>query len=294
MNKIKEWIKKQIKTFHGSYITIWGRPIRAENVFQKSHHAFEEKVGIVIQGGIWTENDFTLETVKLYKKHYPSACIILSTWKDTPECHLKPFVELGIELVLNEKPTPIPGNANLQIVSSYAGILRAKEMGCQYVCKSRTDQRMYATDVIPYLIRAVQMFPIKRKCEATGRIVVLNSNTFRNRLYDISDMWCFGYTDDILRYWSCSPDINWHISLPSNNCITESYVCTEYLYNIGHKVLCTEEDSLFCYTNYFIIVDSQSIDLYFVKRNKEYFNKSYKEYENEEFSFKDWLIMQED
>jgi hypothetical protein len=293
-NNFKEWIKKRIKTFNGSFYTFWGRPVKEKDVFLKSYHDVEDKIGIVIQGGIRSDYDFTLETVKLYKRHYPNACIILSTWKDAPESQIKQFMKLGIEIILNEKPTPVHGNLNLQIISSYAGILRAKELGCKYICKTRTDQRMYATDIFPYLIKMLNKFPLKVKCNAEGRIIVLGSNTYRNRYYDINDMWCFGYTNDVIKYWSCSANLEWHVSFPDGSQLSESYVCTEYLRTINHNILSTFEDSLFCYANYFIVIDLQSIDLYYVKRNKEYFNKSYKKNVNEEFSFRDWMILQED
>jgi hypothetical protein len=291
--KMKEWFKDRIRTFHGNFYTLWGRPIKAEDIFLESHYTVEEKIGIVIQGGIWHKYDFTLETVKLYKKHYPDVCVILSTWKDTPENYVEPFRKLGIEIILNEKPKPIPGNGNLQIISSYAGIMRAKELGCQYVCKTRTDQRMYATDIFSYFKKLLQIFPLRRKCDANSRIIALGSNTYRNRLYDINDMFCFGEIDDVLKYWSCSPDMVWHTGLPPEERITENYICTEYLRAIGHDILGTQEDTLFCYANYFVVIDLQSIDLYFVKRNKEYFNKFYYENALEEFSFRDWLILQE-
>ena len=45
-------------------------------------HDDVEDVGIVIQGGLVYENDYTIYTAKLYRQWYPKIPIIISTWKN--------------------------------------------------------------------------------------------------------------------------------------------------------------------------------------------------------------------
>ncbi len=294
--KIVDSLKWKIKVYNGNFISMWFRPVLAKDVLNKTYITTEDKIAIIIQGGLWEKYNFTLETIKLYKKHYPNAIIILSTWADIQAEIIAPFKELGIEILLNEKPKPIPGNGNLQVISTQAGIIRAKEFGCKYICKSRTDQRMYATGIFPYLIKLINKFPINVPCELKGRIVTIGSNTFRNRLYGINDMWCFGYAEDVERYWACSPDFMWdedtlkHIQ--EQDKFTESYICISFLKSLKIDLKWTLEDTIQVYANLFVIIDLQSLDLYFAKRTKEYFNKSYDDERNIEFSFRDWMALQ--
>lgn len=292
-----EYFKWKFKIFNGLFISVWGRPVKAKDVHLHTYVSANSKVGIIIQGGLWTQYDFTLETIKLYKKHYPSAVIILSTWADSPSQQITKLKEIGIELILNEKPYPILGNSNLQLISTQAGIQRAEELGCEYICKTRTDQRMYATGIFPYLIKMIDKFTVPSHSGLRGRIVALGSNTFRNRLYDVNDMWLFGYTNDIKRYWSCSPEFPWNEKEMNgharNEFPIESYFCIHFLKSLGIKPKWTIEDSVSVYAKYFIVIDLQSLDLYFIKRSKEYFNKYYNDkISNVEFSFRDWMSLQ--
>lgn len=288
---MKELIKNCIKVFNRNYISLWGRPVYAEDVFQYSYNECYEDVAIIVQGGIYDKYDFTYETVKLYNKHYPNSKIIISTWDDTQQVVLDKFKECGAIVITNKKPEKFMGNGALQIKSTFEGIKMAEQLGCRYVCKTRSDQRMYATDIFSYLLKLLELFPIKEECLAKERIIALGSNTFSNRLYDVNDMWLFGTTQDMLAYWSCPYEGEEDKSEAYNN-IIESYICSEYLKKIGHKLMNNSEDSLYCYIHYFVIIDIQSIDLYFVKRTKEYFNKSYKKGQNIEFAFRNWLMFQ--
>lgn len=97
-----------------------------------------------------------METVKLYKKHFPeNTKIIISTWNDENEKYLENFRLENVHVVLSEKPNyPGISNVNYQIESSKNGLKYAKEkLNCEYAIKTRTDQRFYATNIYESAIK---------------------------------------------------------------------------------------------------------------------------------------------
>ena len=66
------------------FLTIHLRPKRAMNVNMVSAHRSlkSDGVGLVVQGPIVNECDFTVETARLYKKIFPGLEIVVSTWDD--------------------------------------------------------------------------------------------------------------------------------------------------------------------------------------------------------------------
>src|SRR3990167_11502815 len=65
------------------FITFHTRPIFASDIKYRGKETVEDaSCAIIIQGPIRREDNFTLETVKLYRKHSPAATVILSTWED--------------------------------------------------------------------------------------------------------------------------------------------------------------------------------------------------------------------
>ena len=131
------------------FLTYHVRPKYAKTVKTESDKTVFDfkRIGLVIQGPIAKKHDFTLESVRLYKRTFNHSVIILSTWEDEDRDYLSQFKAEGIEIILNKKPlTAGISNRNYQIVSSHAGLLRAKELGAEYGFKTRTDQRIYAVN----------------------------------------------------------------------------------------------------------------------------------------------------
>ena len=84
---------------------------------------------IVMQGPIRTEENFTLTTVNYYKRTFPQAQIIVSTWDDEPKDIIEQIEKAGAYVVLNSKPT-CTGTlmVNYQLVNSLGGIKKAAEL----------------------------------------------------------------------------------------------------------------------------------------------------------------------
>lgn len=156
---------------------------------------------IIIQGPIITEDDFTLETIKLYISYYPQAKIIVSTWENCDEKFEREIGGLDIELVKNKYPTINGvGNINYQLVSSLNGIRVAEKMNVDYVWKTRSDQRYYHPFALEYLRIKAKNSPEKIICLGGVR------NSFSNRCFQLSDFMVFGAIKKVKIYCSCTLD----------------------------------------------------------------------------------------
>ncbi len=175
---------------------LWPDELRSNNNF-----------AVLIQGQVIKEYDFTLETSKIYKKLFPKSVVILSTWSDENKDYLRLFKNEDIEVVLNNKPQN-PGllNINYQIVSVYAGIQKAKELGAELVLKTRTDQRIYEVSTKEFLCNLVEAFPVVKGYKQKKRIIGLGMATFKYRLSGPSDMLLFGDIEDMLLFWDLNLD----------------------------------------------------------------------------------------
>lgn len=296
---MKKCIEKFIKFFETrekAFFTFHLRPSSSENIDKKTdgNHA---DTAIVIQGPITQERNFTLETVRLYKKIFPSAHIILSTWVGE---NTQDFKDSEIEILFNEKPKyPGVSHINYQITSAYNGILAAQKLNVSYVLKTRTDQRIYNEKALSYYKDLLKTFPVEPGKKPRGRIITTDINTLKYRLYSLSDMTLFGFFDDMLNYWSTNLDTRENaehayknISEWSRLRLCEVFLSANYLEKMGEKLEWTISDSWKKYIDYFCIADRTALDLYWFKyeKNKEYRNKNYAgNFMNEEFSFADWL-----
>lgn len=287
-------------TSNRKYITYDEKPIYEADYQARSNALYKTPVlTIVMQGPIKHEEDFTYETLKLYKRTFPGCPLILSTWKSEKADTVEKIKQLGVLVLLNDPPS-VKGlwNINKQIVSTYKGLEFAKAQGAEFVIKTRTDQRFYETNIPEFLFNIIRLFPAQDPQIQKSRLVCLSFNTFKYRLYDISDMFFFGHIDEVLRFWSC--DFETRESFPSFTNVleyaklqpSEIYFTVEYLKKLGHNLTWTLKDSWAAYTNYFCIIDASSLGFYWPKysslidcwRNFLGVNP-----ELEEFTFKEWL-----
>lgn len=313
MRGIKHYYK-QFKSYlrqHGfattnSFFTMHLRPKRADGIslFIPENYS---NVGIVIQGPLNHKDNFTLETVRLYKKYYPQTPIIVSTWDSEREEDLK-RIQCECELCVSHFDKE---EGNYQRTTSLAGIARARELGCEYIMKTRTDQRLYASQILSFLIKLIGDFPVKLNCAAKGRLVACELSTFSNRQYNISDMFIFGKSDDVLRYFSCPLDrrgdngydkLVFHDFLQfqadySKLRIGEIWFASHYIESLGFELKWTFDDSDYYRNELFIIVDNAMLELYWPKYGSvnEHRWKTYTKQDSyHPVTFKEWYMAQGD
>lgn len=279
----KEFIKKIINKFgidiykHDDryFRTTFRRPKFSKDiVVNYPDNMKNQKVAIIVQGVLKIEDDFTLESIKLYKRLYPKAIIILSTWKNENEKHLQKIRDTGIIVIENDKPINSGhGSINFQLKSTQVALNVARAKQCKYALKTRTDQRLYGEENITFLLQTLQNYPLNIDVSAKGRIITCSNGCFTGRLYNISDMVLFGYIDDLLAYFSCPVDERKNPEIePGNDMIEyskkrpgEIYFSTHYIERLGFKLKWTEKDSLFFIKELFIIVDNETLDWYWPK-----------------------------
>lgn len=287
------------------YVTYHIRPKKAFEVqtLNSSNERFE-KFAIVMQGPLLERDAFTEESLKIYKQHFPGAVLILSTWHGVPKVTLKRVEDSGVRVVLNEKPKYFgESSINLQIVSSINGIRLARALGVEYVIKTRTDQRMYAPDILTYLRNLIDIFPVSDAYPMQkNRLIGCSLNTFKNRLYGLSDMFMFGHIDDMEMFWGVDLDHRIfndeqrkHALLSFINFskwkICEVYLTTKYLEKIGLPIEWTLQDSFRIFKNHFCIVDKEQLDLYWPKYSNAEFRRLFygSSLRWEELCFRDWI-----
>ena len=287
-----------------NYLTLWYRPRDIEDIDNYTEDIASNNVGIVIQGNLKYDDDFTYNTVKLYRHYYPQATIIVSCWNTDLIETIDRIRELGAKVVISEFPTVRKGFGpnNLQLMTTKHGIDYAEKLGCNYILKTRSDQRLYQPCVFTFFKKLLLQYPLKLNIPNSGRIITCSLSTFTNRLYNISDMLLFGRIEDIKRYFSCPVDNRDpseeykeknQIEYSKQRC-GEIYFASHYIESMGFNLRWTKEDSDYYRKELFIVVDSESIDQYWPKyTNREYRWRRYKKDVLSQSSFMEWLTLQD-
>lgn len=290
------------------YYTYHLRPKKIDLIINDSINIkSDKKLGIVIQGPILYEDDFTLNTIKLYKKIFQDSIIILSIWEDEDEKNLEKFYDENIVILKNKKPKNNGFiNLNYQIVSTKSGVQKAWELKCDYIMKTRTDFRVYETGVKEFLIDLLEQYPSKMG-KQKSRIIGVDINTHRYGI-GISDVFQFSKAEEMLKMWdlelskkNTSLEEYKKLIEPFSNAIDRYYYEFSECYllkNYSNKIDMVLEPSLKSYYKIlkenFIIIDAQMINLFWNK----YLGDEYKEWNNynkkianSSLKFKDWLII---
>lgn len=258
----------------GDFYNLKNFPIKAKNYQLQSDAYTIPSLCIVIQGPIVKENDFTLETCKIYKKIFNnSETIILSTWDTEDKKYLKNFESIGVKVLLSKAPD-FAGRANLnyQILSTMKGLEEGEKLGCEYAIKTRTDQRFYSTNLSRDLFNLLKIYPPSPNYNMHSRLVALSFNSFKYRYYGISDMFLFGNTQDMLKYWNSPLDTKKYEEykiikqkdLWQQYC-SETYIASHFLKNIGVTPEFTLKHTWKIYKDLFIFIDKEILDMYWPK-----------------------------
>lgn len=156
-------------------------------------------VALILQGPVLQKDDFTINSVKMYRQYYDGLHIIVSTWSDTPLAAINGLKAAGAEVLLNDYPPVNPeGNLNLQLTTSLAGVRRAGELGARFAAKTRTDQRFYNPCALPLLLGLYE----------DDKLILLGgvSNSYYSRPFNISDFFAFSSVGELEMLYQCSPD----------------------------------------------------------------------------------------
>jgi|GEM_PF-811365 len=284
-----------------SFITYHVRPSRCSSYGLTADHFPEEKVAVVIQGPLLTFQDFTLETVKLYRQIFPYCQLIISTWADEDGILLKKLSDAGAHVVLNEKPArPGSMNINMQLRSARNGIVHAEQSGATYVLKTRSDYRIYNPYFFIDALNLLNAFPLSPATQSMQKMrLIALSDLNRYVIYSVQDRNMFGHMTDMIKYWSPPEDDRDKPGDDLQNPLqlarfgyAESYLFTRYMSGIGRELKWSLTDFWDILKEHFVIMDEAAADAYWCKhvRNLEYRYKQYTFNSNfERFGFLDWL-----
>lgn len=233
---------------------------------------------IVVQGPIVP--DVTRYALSIISAEHPRDRIVLSTWKDTPAeliAQVAPYVD---DIVLSRMPR-VAGiqNRNCQIVSTRAGLKRAKAAGAKFVLKTRTDTVHLAADLFDKAERLQEEFPPSRARTfgCRGRLIVPQSFTRTYVPYHASDLMMLGAVEDLLTFWSAPLDLRPGLprdfypgacslrDIALDGRAPESYFGIHYCQRIGRAVRGTVRDSWAYYRDLFVVVDNDWFGLLWLK-----------------------------
>lgn len=164
----------------------------------KSYEQDNKRCAVILQGPIIYEENFTLDTVRLYNRLYPGAGIIVSTWEserdDSKIEEIKKYADIVYGKMPEEKGVL---NVNLQLKSTATGIRAAWEKEYEYVLKTRTDFRLHAPGVLSYLGNMTDNFPAES--DGRKRLSVLQPKL--DAPYFVPDFVMFGSPDEMAVFW---------------------------------------------------------------------------------------------
>lgn len=189
------------------YLSIFKRPKYPEDVVSiEEETEIQRKCAIVMQGPLVKEDNFTLNTAKIYKKLYPGVMVIVSTWEgEDPEYIRQLNREPNCRVVCSKAPEHSGIlNLNYQITSTMAGLREVKHIGREYAFKSRTDNRIYTKGIFEFLYSVLHSYPVDEVTSYQKYRIVAGAESLYGSMFSpfwFSDQFGFGYIDDMLRYW---------------------------------------------------------------------------------------------
>lgn len=235
------------------------------------------RVGVVLQGQVMTQEDFTLRSLEHYRKTFPGCPIYVSTWTDESTQVIRALEKAGAVVIVNDRPrSPGPGRLNRRIRSTQAGIQAARDSGCRYVLTTRSDARLYAANIPDFVAGLLEQFPPSPGWAVAGRLAVLDWAT---RLYvpqHPSELMMFGHIDDMANYWSAplcdAPNGAYrkavgHVAEILKPLAPEVYLCRHYLSKLGYPFEPTVASWWQCLADLFVVVDRASIEHFWLKGN---------------------------
>lgn len=237
-----------------------------------------EPIGLVLQGPLLLQDDFTVESVRYYSRVKPQVIVIVSTWEGEDAAALERIKVLGAEIVINKKPhCPGRSNVNYQVASTRGGIERAIQLGCQHVAKTRTDQRIYSIPTLLSLSRILFDYPVRNSpSRQRQRIITTSRGTSKYGPYHFSDFFIYGEINDMLEFWSPPLDYENYHHISNKLLVAKSYY-EEVLMNPEHYIICNyllRDLSALDYTvctwwnilaDRFCVIDWKTLDVYWPK-----------------------------
>lgn len=219
-----------------------------------------KRSAIVLQGPIWHDDSFTLNTCRLYRSLYPEVKIYLSVWNDEVTEQTDSWHSLGVVLIKSPRPKILNelGSLQFQTTLIHNALSRAKQDGIEWVFKGRCDQRM----LNPYFLHGFLYYSSLMDSRVSRLTFGLHDSLFYIP-YKVNDQFMFGPIDLLMSYWNKEYDclINIEKSAPSamaglspeqllfarflqeDKCLELDFTLTQYHESCGRFIAFTDEGS---------------------------------------------------
>lgn len=243
-------------------------------------HKTKDKIAVVLQGPLDLVDNFTLNTVRYYLNELKIDFVIVSTWIDENKEELRKMEDLGAIVIRSKYPQcPGIGHSNYQIASFQAGLKAALDSGANYICKTRTDQRLYNEFSFEFMQNLLVQFPVNSACNLKKRIIALGDHSGSMFFpYYISDFLYFGTRED-MRYFLDIPldtrtereSFTSYRERCSNLTNAEIYIMKNFILESGGKIY---TDTIYSYWKFIkeslILLDKGILGLYWHKYDDRY------------------------
>ena len=242
-------------------------------------HSSGVRLAVILQGPLDLNDHFTLNTIRYYRNALNIEHVILSTWSNEDAAELEKIRDCGGIVVLSEYPScPGIGHANYQLASMQAGIAKALELGADFICKTRTDQRIYNEYAFDLMRNLLVQFPPFSQCRLKYRLLALGDHFDCMFFpYYIGDFLYFGHRDD-MRYFlsvgldtrSVRPPFTCYQERCRDMTNAEIYLMKNFIKASGGQY----EDSILSYWNFvkesLVLLDKGIVGLYWHKYDDRY------------------------
>lgn len=273
----------------GHIYTFCERPGNIQNFIAYHQDTSSSSIGIVMQGPYVTDTDFTKNTLLLYRVLYPDKLIVLSTWAQSiPEADLESLRKVGI-IILESTPPQKTGtlNINFQIRTTNKGLNWIKNSAphITHVLKTRTDQRIYQSNLFSYLL------DLQRLLGAKDKLVALSFHSKKEVLGSVSDLFIFGTRVTVEKYFSV-PEQDFNIDRKTFFEKNPHPLNPEQIFftNFTGTLPLTFNDYCSLLKSHFLLVDKEQIDFYWHKYSNLENRKIYNSPKDETFwSFQEYL-----
>jgi hypothetical protein len=297
---------EDIELSTGHFTTTISRPKYADNI-TTAFDLFPDNgadTAILVAGPMVYEDHFTRDSIRLYRRHYPKALIILSTGEDEDSEYLDDLQAPNVVVLKSRKPEN-PGIRNREWgrILNHAAVQEAANQQKMYCFRTNTHTRVYAPNLLATFRSLLASFPLDQDCLQRKRLIISSHGSFKYIPFGYSPMLMYGHIDDMLNYWDERVDPGTEV--PANDTVPSislhmktdisCYFAVRYLQKIG-LVFNPESlrDSWRALAEQFCMIDPEMLDLYMhatPKTYKERRTAAYQARNNQMFSFRDWLIL---
>lgn len=160
--------------------------------------------GVLLQGRV---SSWTNDIINEYKKNFPNAEIVLSTWKN------ENVDGINCKVIQSEKPSPTyphSSNINLQIIGSREGL---KAMSSEVILKCRSDIFIHNKNIFKIF---------KEKC-SSEKIMVPDIGSYPFE-YRISDFCLLGTKKVLSDFWNSLEFYDGSYAIAPETYLTKKYI----------------------------------------------------------------------